>query len=134
MNTSAKSRWMLAIIFVTGFISGAACTAGFVWKHFPPPGMPTGAQVIERVRADLRSEVHITAAQEQELTPVLQQHAAELDVIRKETLTKVLASIRAKNTAVEKVLTPEQRAQFEARENKRLRVFENQDQPPKPTQ
>lgn len=125
---------MFAIIFVTGFISGAACTAGFVWKHFPPPGMPTGAQVIERVRADLRSEVHITTAQEQELTPVLQQHAVELDTIRKETLTRVLASIRAKNAALEKILTPEQRAQFEALENKRLRVFESQERSPSPTQ
>ncbi len=133
MNTSSKSRWMIALIFVAGFISGAACTAGFIWKHLPPPGMPTGAQIIERVRADLRSEVHITAAQEQELTPILEKHGAELDAIRNETLTKVLASIMSKNTAIEQVLTPEQRTEFEAHENKRLRVFEKQGlQPTKP--
>lgn len=134
MNTPAKSRWMLALIFVAGFISGAACTAGFIWKHVPPPGMPTGSQIIERVRADLRSEVHITSAQEQELAPTLEKHGAELDAIRKETLTKVLASITTKNAAVEKVLSPEQRAKFEAHEKKRLRVFENQANPSKEPQ
>ena len=125
---------MLAINFVAGVITGAVCTAGFIWKHFPPPGMPTGAQVIERVRADLRAEVHITAHQEQQLTPILRQHAAELDGIRKETLTKVLASITEKNAAVEKVLTPEQRAEFEAHEKKRLHVFEKQELPGKAQQ
>ena len=127
MNTSTKSRWVLAIIFVAGFISGGACTAGFIWKHLPPPGMPKGSQIIERVLADLRSEVHVTPIQEQELLPILQQHGAELDAIRDETLSKVLASIETKNAAVEKVFTPEQRAEFEAHEKKRLRVFEKQD-------
>jgi Spy/CpxP family protein refolding chaperone len=114
---------MLVTIFAAGFISGAACIAGFSWKHRPPPGMPKGAQIIERVRADLRSEVHITPEQEQQLTPLLEKHGAELDAIRADTLTKVLASIEAKNAAVEKLLTTEQRTQFEAHEKKRLEGF-----------
>jgi len=134
MNTSAKSRWMLALIFVAGFVSGAACMAGLVWKHLPPPGMPKGSQIIERVLADLHSEVHITTAQEQELMPILQKHGTELDAIRNETLAKVLASIEAKNAAVEKLLTPEQRAAFQAHEKKRLSMFENQEHPTKAPQ
>lgn len=133
MNTSAKSRWVLALIFVAGFVSGAACTAGYTWKHLPPPGMPKGAQIIQHVLADLRAEVHITAEQERQIMPILEKHGAELDTIRHETLGKVLSSIEAKNAEVEKVLTPEQRAEFEAHEKKRLRIFEKQE-PPKPPQ
>lgn len=131
MNTPTQRRWLLAVLFVAGFISGAACTAGLVWKFLPPPGMPHGSQIIERVRADLRSEVHITPEQEQQLAPVLEKHGTELDAIREDTLVRVLTSIEIKNAAVEKVLTPEQRIQFETHENKRLQFFKDQTGKPK---
>lgn len=132
MNTPAQRRWLLAVLFVAGFISGAACTAGVVRRFMPPPGMPHGSEIIARVRADLRSEAHITPEQEEQLAPVLEKHGAELDAIRAETLAKVLASIKAKNAAVEEMLTPEQRSQFEAHENKRLQFFKDQSGQPKP--
>ncbi|MDR3404455.1 MAG: hypothetical protein P4L99_18285 [Chthoniobacter sp.] len=134
MNTTAKRPWMLVTIFLAGAISGAAGTTGFLWKQLPPPGMPKGSQIIERVLADLRSEVHITAEQEKQLAPILEKHGAELDAIRDETLSRVLASIEAKNAAVEKVLSPEQRVHFEAQEQKRLQVFAKEIHPPKPPQ
>ena len=123
MNTIAKRRWMLGAMFVVGFVTGVVSAAGLAIRFLPPPPLPSGQDIMRHASEDLRSEIKITPEQEQQIRPVLERHGAELDAIHRETLMKVFASIQAKNAAVAKVLTPEQRGNFEASEAKRLQKF-----------
>ena len=135
MNTIAKRRWMLGAMFVVGFVTGVVGAAGLAIRFLPPPPLPSGRDIVRHASEDLRSEIKITPEQEQQIRPVLERHGAELDAIHRETLMKVFASIQAKNAAVAKVLTPEQRRNFEASEAKRLQKFSEMEKlsvPPSP--
>ena len=128
MKAHLKPTWMLAAMFLLGAISGFAIAAGLAWHHLPPPGMPTGAQVIERVRKHLKSDLALTPAQEQQIEPILEQHRVTVDRIRAETLGKILEAIKTKNAAISQFLTPEQRTKQEQNEAERLKRFS----PPEP--
>jgi len=132
MNTIAKRRWMLGAMFVVGLITGAVGTAGLTLRFLPPLPLPSGAEIVRRASDDLRSEIKITPEQEQQIRPILERHGAELDAIHHEILTKVFVSIQAKNAAVEQVLNPEQRRNFEASEAKRLKKFSEKENIPIP--
>ena len=127
MKPGSKPTWMLAVMFLLGAISGFAIAAGLAWKHCPPPGMPTGAQVIDRVRKNLKSDLQISPGQEQQIEPILEQHRIAIDTIRSETLARVLAAIKIKNAAVAKFLTPEQQLKQEQKEAERLQRFADLD-------
>jgi len=124
MNIAAQRKWMLAAMFFVGALTGAAIVGGVAWRNLRPPGMPSGIEIVRHIREELRSELHITAAQEQAIRPILDRHGVELDAIRTETLAKVRASIETKNAAIMSVLGPDQKKKFEANEAERLQRFE----------
>jgi len=127
MTSSTQRFWMLAAMFTVGFLAGAAVAAGLVWHFHPRPGMPSGAEIVQHLRRDLRSELHLSPAQDAALTPVLDQHARDLDVIRHETVESVFRAIEAKNLAVRQILTPAQREAFDRKEAERMREFKSRE-------
>jgi|GEM_PF-4520148 len=131
MKPSLKPTWMLAVMFLLGAIAGFAAAAGLTRYYAPPPGMPTGAQVIERVRKHLKTDLQLTPAQEQQIEPILEKHRVVVDQIRAETLAKILQAIKTKNAAVSEFLTPEQRTIQEQKEAERLKRFSTPDPTPK---
>jgi Spy/CpxP family protein refolding chaperone len=135
MNTIAKRRWMLGTMFIVGLVTGAVGAAGLILHFLLPMPLPSGEEMMRHASEDLRSELNITPEQEREIRPALGRHGAELDTIRRETLMKVLASIQAKNIAVEQILTPDQRSKFEVNEAQRLKKFSEKEKisiPPSP--
>lgn len=126
MTSSIQRTWMLVAMFAAGLLTGAAITSGLAWRFLPPPGMPSGTRIVEHIRRTLRSELHLTPAQESALAPVLERHAGELDAIGRETTQKIYQSIQATNLAVRQVLTPPQQQVFDRKESERMRRFPDQ--------
>ena len=123
MNETNRTKWMLTAMFGAGLVTGIAIAAGCAWRFLPPPGMPTGAEIIKRVKRELHSDLKITAEQEQKIEPMLEKHRMQLDIIRHDTLSRVLQTIEEKNAELAPVLTPEQREKYERIENERLKRF-----------
>lgn len=126
---------MLGTMFIVGLVTGAVGAAGLILHFLLPMPLPSGGEMMRHAGEDLRSELSITPEQEREIRPALERHGAELDTIRRETLMKVLASIQAKNIAVEQILTPDQRSKFEVNEAQRLKKFSEKEKisiPPSP--
>ena len=108
-------KWRIAIglllVFLAGVASGVFAGAWHAHRTFAGGH---GPRMGERMRERLRDELNLTPQQMQELGPILDETAGRLQEIRRETAQRVSATMAEAHERLTSHLTPEQRADFEA--------------------
>ncbi|HAB16586.1 MAG TPA: hypothetical protein PLX89_01520 [Verrucomicrobiota bacterium] len=107
----------LAGTFVLGAIAGGAF--GYGRGHQPPPKSFDREAMRVRFRDRLTSDLGLTKDQQVQLEPILQQNMDEFDAIHREHFAQIGEVMKRGRERIAAILTPEQRAKFEALERER---------------
>ncbi|MGI8889437.1 MAG: hypothetical protein ACR2G0_01455 [Chthoniobacterales bacterium] len=116
MSSSRTLRITLyaVLIFLAGAITGAF-VAPLFGRHFMRP--PDPRQMSEHMMARLKSGLHLTGAQAEQIRPLLERTGKNLETIRRETTRQVLDRVALTNKEVLALLTPAQQIEFNKMEN-----------------
>jgi Spy/CpxP family protein refolding chaperone len=98
---------VVIIAFVAGILVGVAGDHLLFIHHLFPRGFVAG-RIVER----LDRELHLTPQQKTQVQQILDRHRARIDAITSSVRPQVRQEIDTTNAEIEKILTPEQRAQF----------------------
>jgi Spy/CpxP family protein refolding chaperone len=77
------------------------------------------AEIGVRLRAQFQSRLSLTPDQAQKIAPMIDQAMRQVEVIRKETASRVFANVSNLHEQILVVLTPEQKVNFEEFERER---------------
>ena len=125
--TKNKIIVYLAAIFLVGGVTGAVLGwtgAKERWSH-----PPDGKMICDHVRHRLRSDLNLRPDQMQQIDPILERRAKEMDAIHSRTIKEIEEIIRSSNENIVKVLDPEQRTKFEDLEKKRQEFMRHRFKP-----
>ena len=106
-NTRTTAVVVVIIAFVAGVIVGVAGDHLFFIHHLFQRGF-----VARRIADRLDHELHLTAQQKIQVQQILDRHRTRIDAIMSGARPQIRQEIDATNAEIEKILTPEQRAQF----------------------
>ena len=120
-----KSIAYAAAIFVVGGGTGACLALGLI-RH-PRGGPPRSAEMAQRMRETLRTELDLTPVQTKKIDPLVEKLGAEMRAIHIETMERVRKLIDSAHDQIAAELTPEQKRKLEAMERKRKQRFETMD-------
>ena|SRR5437762_8009989 len=125
MNRSLQ--WRLVAVFLLVFVAGFAC--GFfgalhrmrwvVGPHHPGP-------VAEHLKQRLRWELKLTPQQVQQISPIVDSAAAQLEATRKQTMEKVHAILQESHREITPFLSADQRQKLEKMEQRHRRQLHRQ--------
>ena len=123
MNSSL--RWKLILAFVLVFFAGIAC--GFFGAFRGAPwmfGHPHHGSVAEHMKRHLRIELNLTSQQMEQIAPIVDHAASQLEAKREQTMREVRSIFEETHRGITPFLTPEQQTklgQLEQRHRQRLR-------------
>lgn len=111
-------RWKLALAFALVFVAGATC--GFfgsfhlhrLFFH------PHHGELAEHMKRNLRAQLNLTSEQIQQLAPIIDRGAAQLDAQRKATHKDVRAIFEQTHREMLPFLSPEQKTKLETLEKR----------------
>lgn len=112
---SAALKWKLIAGFLLVFIAGGL-TGGFIGAHHARHlffGPPHFHRLPDRMREHLRRQLDLTPDQVAKLSPIIDQTANKLEVIRIESARRVRATLEESHRQIAPELTPEQREKLE---------------------
>jgi hypothetical protein len=98
---------VVIIAFVAGVLVGVAGDHLLFIHHVFSRGFVAG-----RIADRLDRELHLSAQQKTQVQQILDRHRKRIDVITSGVRPQVRQEIDSTNAEIEKILTPEQRAQF----------------------
>jgi len=111
MMPKLKPWLFLSLIFIAGITTGIALSIGFA-SHF---AMPPGAQQMKsRWKLHLTHQLNLTADQQARIDPILTESENQIQAARHDNIDRVSQIIQKTNEQIVAILTPEQKAQFEA--------------------
>lgn len=113
MNHSLKWKLIAGflLVFVAGGLTGGFIAATTTRHYFFGPGhRPAGAQ---RMREHLKAELDLTPDQVAKISPIVDQTAAQLEQIRRDTARRVRDTFAEAHRQISADLTPEQQAKLE---------------------
>ncbi len=99
---------VVIIAFVAGILVGVVGDHLLFIHHL----FPRGGFVAGRIADRLDRELHLTPQQKTQVQQILDRHRTRIDAIMSSARPQVRQEIDATNAEIEKILTPEQRAQF----------------------
>jgi len=107
-NTRTTAIAVVIIAFIAGVFVGIAGDHLLIIHHLFPRHF--GSRPI----ADrLERELHLNAQQKTQVQQILDRHRARIDAVMGNVRPQIRAEIDATNAEIEKILKPDQRAQFE---------------------
>jgi Spy/CpxP family protein refolding chaperone len=124
-NTRTTAFVVVIIAFVAGLFVGIAGDRLYFHRMFPGRRDFGGGRIVER----LNRELHLTADQKSQVQKIIDSHRAHIESLMTNVRPEIRKELDATNAEIEKVLTPEQRAQFE---KIRMRMQSRHGMPPPP--
>ena len=117
-------KWRIALVGALVFFAGVATGLfGCFWHMHHMFGQHNSAQIAARMRAHLRWELKLTPAQMEEITPIVDQTAKQLEAIRNDSGQRVAETLAQSHRDLAPHLTPEQRARLDRMEERRRHSF-----------
>lgn len=119
MNLPVK--WKLGLYVLVIFLAGGGSGALITWQICQRTAIAplTPEQIGTRLRGRFKLRLELTPEQVQQVDPMIDQAMRQVEVIRRETASRVFANVSHLHEQVELVLTPEQKAKFEVLERER---------------
>jgi Spy/CpxP family protein refolding chaperone len=126
INPRTSAALLVVVAFVAGlFIGVASDHLWFIHRHEMRRGQFGGRQIADR----LDRELHLTSQQKTQIQAILDRHRARIDSIMSTVRPQMRQEIDAGNAEIEKLLTPEQREQFQ---HLKMRLPPHRPGPPPP--
>ena len=107
----------LLAIFVLGTAAGAI--GGYSWGKGSAARWPDRSRMREKIQAKITADLGLSPEQVGRLGPLIDRHMEELDSLNREHHRQIGASMSRQRERIAEILTPEQRAVFEAKERER---------------
>ncbi|PYI88976.1 MAG: hypothetical protein DMF03_08965 [Verrucomicrobia bacterium] len=112
MNSSL--RWKLILAFVLVFFAGIACGffgafRGARWMF----GHPHHGSVAEHMKRHLRTELNLTPHQMEQISPIVDRAASQLEAKREQTMREVRGIFEETHRSISPFLTPEQQTKLD---------------------
>ena len=126
--TKNKIIVYLAAIFLVGGVTGAVLGWTGAKERWSQP--PDGKKICDHDRHRLQSNLNLRPDQMQQIDPILERRAKEMDAIHSRTIKEIEEIIHSSNENIVKVLDPEQRTKFEDLEKKRQEFMRHRFKPP----
>ena len=114
-RSSAKTIAIVTVVvaFIAGLMIGVVGDRIFVVRHRDRIGMRGARFMTGRIVAHLDGELHLTPQQRDEVTRILEARRERIGAIAAGGRLQIRREIEDANAEIEKVLTPEQRVQFD---------------------
>ena len=117
MNSSL--RWKLILAFVLVFFAGIACGFfgafhGARWMF----GHAHHGSVAEHMKRHLRSELNLTPQQMEQISPIVDGAASQLEAKREQTMREVRNIFEETHRSITPFLTPEQQTKLDQLEQR----------------
>lgn len=111
-----KLSGYVLLIFLSGLLTGAflAPSIGRRFLRPPPPG-----EMSRHMLARMQSRLNLTPEQKEQVKPLVEAAANDIDAIRKETTARVSDRIAQNIAAINALLTPDQQRELEKMEAER---------------
>jgi len=116
---------VVIVAFVAGLFVGIAGDRFYFHRMFPGRRDFGSGRIVER----LNRELHLSADQKSQVQKIVDSHRAHIEVLMTNVRPEIRKELDATNAEIEKVLTPEQRAEFE---KMRMRMNGRRGMPPPP--
>jgi len=100
---------VVIIAFVAGLFVGIAGDRLYFHHMFPGRRDFGPGRIVER----LNRELHLTSAQKTQVQQIVDSHRAQIESLMTGVRPQIRKELDATNAEIEKVLTPDQRVQFE---------------------
>ena len=110
----------VAIVFFAGIATGLFCCFWHVHHVFL---QRNSGNLAAEMRAHLKWELKLTPAQVEEIRPIVDQTAKQLDEIRSDTGRRVAETLAQSHRDLAPHLTPEQRAKLDKMAERRRHSF-----------
>ena len=107
-STVLVAAGILVLTFVAGFVLGVVSDRIVLWFH-PRPPHPSASFFVDR----LDHRLHLTPQQRKEVERIIAQRQDRIRYIWESVRPQVRQEINQTNAEIERVLTPEQRVEFE---------------------
>lgn len=120
------------LIFLAGIITGALL-APLIGRTFMQPPQPQ--ELSQHIMDHLTSELHLTNSQVAQIQPLVKKAGADMELIHRETMERVMRRLDETNAQISTLLTPAQQVEFkkmEAEHRSRLHHFHPLGEPPLP--
>jgi len=110
ISPRTSATLLVVVAFVAGLFFGVAGDHFFLLHRHEGHRRPFGArQIVDR----LDRELHLTSQQRTQIQGILDRHRARIDAIMGTVRPQMRQEIDAGNAEIEKLLTPQQREQFQ---------------------
>jgi len=110
INARTSAALLVVVAFVAGlFIGVAGDHLFFLHRHETRRGQFGARQIVDR----LDRELHLTSQQKTQIQGILDRHRARIDAIMSNVRPQMRLEIDAGNAEIERLLTPQQREQFQ---------------------
>ena len=110
INARTSAALLVVVAFVAGLLIGVAGDhLFFIHRHEMRRGQFGARQIVDR----LDRELHLTSQQKTQMQGILDRHRARIDTIMGTVRPQMRQEIDAGNAEIDKLLTPEQRVQFQ---------------------
>ena len=134
MNTTPKGKalFYMAAIFAIGLLAGGVA-GGLTGYRFGTQRLsrpPTAEQMAASVKQRLQQERRLTAEQERQIAPMVDDFVVEMNVVHSNTVERAVTIIRSMHQRVTEVLTPEQRDSLQRMQQEREAEFRRAAHPP----
>ena len=101
------------VAFIAGLAIGVVGDRLYVVRHRDRVGARGARLMTERIVAHLDSELHLTLQQRDEVTRIVDARRERISAITSAVRPQIRREIEDANAEIEKLLTPEQRVQFD---------------------
>jgi len=134
MNTTPKGKalFYMAAIFAIGLLAGGVA-GGLTGYRFGTQRLsrpPTAEQMAASVKQRLQQELRLTAEQERQIAPMVDDFVVEMSAVHSNTVERAVTIIRSMHQRATEVLTPEQRDSLQRMQQEREAEFRRAAHPP----
>jgi Spy/CpxP family protein refolding chaperone len=110
---------LVMVVFVAGFLCGAAAM-----RKFPGPRQPVDwSDLLSRVAKRMQQDLDLTEVQQTDIQAIVRAHQPELDQIRTRTIREMRTELQQVMDEMCEVLTTEQASRFRSEAQPRLDKF-----------
>ena len=124
-STRTAAFVVVIIAFVAGLLVGIAGDRLYFHRMFPGRRDFGSGRIVER----FNRELHLTPGQKTEVQQIVDSHRAKIESLMTNVRPEIRKELDATNAEIEKVLTPDQRTQFQ---KMRMRMPGRHGMPPSP--
>jgi hypothetical protein len=121
MLTKKSAAIYLVAVFLAGLLAGgvAGFSVGKRKAFSPPRRQDMASHICER----LKSKLHLTPEQVKQIEPLVNETAAELEVVHSTTAERITEIFQRLNQRQAQLLSPEQKVLLEEMERERQQFF-----------